>query len=1059
MALPDEETRIAPQGARSDEILQFDYVITRSNRILGALLKCANTPMKKPLLPVVLLLFVTLFCQGTRGIFTLGVDEGLSQGSVFDMVQDDQGFIWIATADGLNRYDGYNFRTYKNDPKDSLSLQHTHLRNLFKGKDALWITTSGTMELYRMDFVTGRIRKTAALYSDTGLDEVCPFKEDGDTLWLLASDHGIIKLNTITGKIIDTIPQPLEMFPVNFLMVYDSLNSAVRYIGDTSSALCSYFLNTGEFKRRSFIDEATGKDLLICGVTMDVEQKLWIGCTDAIICYDPISDQHEKYALPVQPGNVIPDLVISLIESQSGEMWCGTEYGALYVFDVKKKMFSEILPRGNSKTGSVFRTISLMMDRTQNLWVGTDPDGVKRIDTKRKPFNHTYRTPQDEKGLTSNFMKCFLQIDAEIYIGTFDGGINVLNRESGTYRYINGFPGKVAERPAITSMSIDSAGTIWVTTYQGIGIIEKGSNQLTRPELIVPNERVNRLANNAYVLPDQSIQIACPDGMIQLKKSGGAYEVIEYPITDHVEDILSDRNGNLWVGSSNGIHFLEKNASPADLKLIVTNIGRVKCIYQDVSGVIWASGNTGLNKIDPNSFHIIKTYSESDGMPNSFVYGILDDAEHNLWISTNKGISKFNPGDESFRNYSVSDGLQSNEFNTGAFYKSPDGELFFGGVNGFNHFYPKTISDNPFTPNCVITGFSVFDKPLVSDTVIERRKHIALDYTQNNILIEYTGLEFSDPLKNKYLYRMIGLDTNWTEAGKERFARFVNLDPGEYTFQVKASNNDGIWNVHPVDLRISITPPFWKTLSFIIGVTVIGVLLLVVSIRFYFRRKLKQKTKELELKQSVRVNAIFETEEKERKRIAGELHDGIGQLLSTAKLNVSGFGENIDPKYNVLYKNSLQLLDQACEEVRTISHNMMPGALIRMGLMTAVNEMIIKINDAGKIKVDFDTNLEERFDETIEISVYRIIQEALNNMVKHSQAKNIQLRLMKTANQIDVSITDDGKGFDVSRIAESKGLGWRNMYSRVEILRGSIEVDSAEGKGTSILIVIPIHKS
>ncbi len=1013
--------------------------------------------MKKHLLPVVMLLFVTLFCQGTRGIKNLGVDEGLSQGSVFDIVQDDQGFIWIATADGLNRYDGYNFRIFKNDPEDSLSLQHTHLRNLFKGKDALWITTSGSMELYRMDFITGRIRKMAALYSDNGIDEVCPFKEDGDTLWLLASDHGIIKLNTSTGEIIDTISQPLQFFPVDFLMVYDSINDVVRYMGDSSTALCSYFLNTHEFKRRSFIDESTGKDLLICGVTMDVDQILWIGSTDAILRYDPSTDQSEKYALPVQPGNPVADLVVSIIESGTGEIWCGTEYGALYVFDVKKKTFTEKFPRGSSKTGSVFRTISLMMDGSNNLWVGTDPDGLKRIDTKRKPFNHTYRRPQDESGLTSNFMKCFLQVDNEIYIGTFDGGINVLNREAGTYRYMNGFRGNIAERPAITSLSLDSSGRIWVTTYQGVGIIEKGSTQITRPELLVPNERLTIQANNACVLPDQSIQVACPNGMYQLKKSGNVYELLEYPITDHVEDILLDRNGNLWVGSSNGMHILKKNAPPSELKLTLTNLGRVKCIYEDSAGTIWAASNTGLHKIDPLNFQIIKSYSESDGMPNAFVYGILSDSEQNLWISTNKGISKFNPVAETFRNYSVSDGLQSNEFNTGAFYKSSSGELFFGGVNGFNYFFPEAISDNPFAPNCIITGFSVFDKPLVSDTIIERRKHVVLDYTQNNILIEYTGLEFSDPLKNKYLYRMIGLDTNWTEAGKERFARFVNLDPGEYTFQVKASNNDGIWSEQPLDLRISIAPPFWKTLAFIISVTVIGLLLLVVSVRYYFRRQLKSKTRELELKQSVRMNAVFETEEKERKRIAGELHDGIGQLLSTAKLNVSGFGENIDPKYSVLYKNSLQLLDQACEEVRTISHNMMPGALIRMGLMAAVNELIIKINDAGKIKVDFDTNLEDRFDETIEISVYRIIQEALNNMVKHSEANNIQVRLMKSENKLEVNISDDGKGFDVSRIAESKGLGWRNMYSRVEILGGTLDVDSVAGKGTSIKIEIPLQ--
>jgi signal transduction histidine kinase/ligand-binding sensor domain-containing protein len=1010
--------------------------------------------MKKFLLPVSMLLFIAIFCQRTSGVAHLGVDEGLSQGSVFDLVQDDQGFLWVATADGLNRFDGYNFKLFRSDPNDSASFLNAQLRGMYKGKTALWVVPSAKMELFRLDMLTQKVTKVYSYPSPSvRIKEMGVFYEEADTLWLLNSAAGVIKFNWHTNEVIKLFPEAVNAFPSANCMSFDSATSTLWYADVTNDIVYSFNIRNGQVRPQELRSPVSRELQDLTAIRYVRKNSVWLGSRNSICEFDPETEEFVHYVIPFNPDVV--DRVVAFSPVVNGQLWCGTERGNVYVFDLKKKTFSKREEASAGPDNLARRVIRFLLDRSDNLWVGTDPDGLLRIDLKEKPFHHTFHDKADPQSLRNNFTKCFLQKGNELYIGMYNNGVSVMNRETGRHRYINGFENSSATMPVVFSMTEDSAGRIWAATSQGVGILKPGDAFFTHPREVNSDKRMLISGNTIFALNARTFLVGGDTSSFQLSLRGNTCVLTALPLQSRIEKFYLDKDGNLWAGAGDGIYF-SKGGDPFGLKLILSSSGRGKCITQAENGTVWIGTENGLFRVDPATLLVTRSYTEPDGMPNNFVYGILEDKAHNLWISTNKGLSRFNPQTETFRNFSVSDGLQSNEFNTGAYYKNSEGEFFFGGVNGFNYFFPEEIADNPFAPQCVITGFSVFDQPLASDTAVEYRKHITLDHSQNNLLIQYTATEFTDPSKNRYRYRLAGLDTNWVDAGKERFARFIDVDPGDYIFQVKACNNDGLWNNTPMELRISVTPPFWATASFIISAVIIGLLLVILGIRFYFRRQLKLRTRELQLEQNVRMNAIFETEEKERKRIAGELHDGLGQLLSTARLNVSGFGETSDARNNVLFRNSLQLLDQACEEVRNISHNMMPGALIRMGLMTAVNELIIKINDTEKVTVHFDTNLETRLNETVEISVYRIVQEALNNMVKHSQAKNISLQLMRTTSSLEIRITDDGKGFDVSRIGESKGLGWKNMYSRVETLRGTIHIDSSPGKGTEIFITIPL---
>lgn len=993
------------------------------------------------------MLFLVVGSQEHRTIVRLGVDDGLSQGSVFDLVQDDKGFIWMATADGLNRYDGHGFDVYNTSSSDTFSFAFTRLRNILHTKDAIWTASSQTLIITRIDLLTGEVKQIFDFAEESGYGDACPVFLSGDTLWTIVSNQGLFAVSVSAGKIIHEFPEPANAFPANSVCWFDTSSRTLWYIGTAYTELCSFSIDRQTYTHRSFLTDS-GDSLGTYCLSHGEDGLLRIGSQECIIVYDPVSGERKINVLP--PVSGAPRILTAAYTANNGT-WCGTNDGYVYLLDELSGKFSLQCHPTETAQGVGHRIVSMMMDRSENLWVGTDPAGVMRIDTKQKPFNHTCFQNNNTTGLRSNFMKCFREIGNEMFIGTYDQGINVLNRKDGTYRYISG-PGD--NQPVIYNITSDSLGRIWAYTATGIAVAERGSSQLIVPQLTGHTFLLSsRIGTTIYAQRNGTILVGTRKGLFYMKPTGTTYAVDSTTLHANVECFFTDRNGNLWMGSSEGIYRSE-GSSPHDLKMIVSGTGLVKCIWQSKDGVMWAGTDHGLCKVNERNDGIARFYSEKDGMPNAFVYGVIGDDAGKLWLSTNKGLSRFDPETETFRNYSVTDGLQSNEFNTNAHYKTVDGELYFGGINGYNHFYPEAIQDNPYVPQSVITAFKIFDKEFPTDSAIGYKRHITVDYLNNNLLLEYTGLEFSDAERNNFRYRLLGLDTNWVEARDARFARFVNLDPGDYTFQLKAANNDGVWNNIPTELRITITPPFWQTTWFIVSAVVIGLLLIMITTRFYFRRQVHTQTREFSLKQSARMNAIIETEERERKRIAEELHDGLGQLLSTARLNISGVETTLPEKDAQLWKNSLTLLDEACSEVRSISHNMMPGALIRSGLIEAVNDLANKISDSGKIQVEFNTELEQRFPETVEIAVYRIVQEILNNMIKHSGADKITIDMNIVGDHLRLHIADNGRSFDVKTIRSSEGIGWKNIYSRVEILNGEIDVKSEKGTGTSVFLSV-----
>jgi signal transduction histidine kinase len=439
-----------------------------------------------------------------------------------------------------------------------------------------------------------------------------------------------------------------------------------------------------------------------------------------------------------------------------------------------------------------------------------------------------------------------------------------------------------------------------------------------------------------------------------------------------------------------------------------------------------------------------KRYLVKNGLPNNVVYGILTDDDGNLWMSTNNGLSSFNPAKNKFRNFDVNDGLQSNEFNHEAFAKDRDGRMYFGGVNGLNYFYPKDISTNPIAPNVVITDIKINNKTITGFSeyaslpkALYLTDSIRLPHDQNMIGFEFAALDFSAPMKNQYQYKLEGFNDNWINSYNTHTATYTNLDPGTYVFRVKGSNKDGIWNEDGASLTITILPPWYETWWF----RTLMVLTFLFAVYAIYRYRLQQ---------ALKLVAV-------RNRIATDLHDEIGSNLSNISI-FSNVAQQIDDnKKNVSLLKKISEYSQASQEsMSDIVWMINPDNDRFENIMTQMRRYAAEIFEALNCNfvISFDEklngiklNMDERK------NLYLIYKEAINNLAKYSGCSEVSIELKLYRGMINMVLKDNGKGFDLDAVG--KGNGLTNMRKRADMLKGRLTINTSPGKGTEIELNFP----
>jgi len=1025
----------------------------------------------------------------------LTIDDGLSQSIVQCMIQDRQGFMWFGTQDGLNRYDGYKFIVYKKDISVKNTLSNNNINCLYEDSEGdLWIGTAGG-GLCRYDRDKDSFENYISAEDDHNsvsnnrIRSVC--EDSFGNLWI-GTNGGLNKFSKKENKFFHYKNDSADQHSIrsnSIRSIYEDRDLNL-WIGTWGEGINKFERDTGRFV--SYKNKISNSDNSnrINSIYEDSKNNLWISSNDGLQLLDRQSGNIEEIKkIENDPDSLSDNFISQVFEDSNGTLWIGTREGGLNKFNFEKNAFTKYRHNRTDPNSIGNDTImSIYEDRSGIIWIGTFGEGLSKFSNHRKNIRHYYSMQGVKSSIGSNKIYCFCEDrNNDLWIGTVDSGLNKLNRKTGSFTYYKNDPNdnNSISSDRVTDVIEDRTGNLWIATSGG------GLNKFNSAKEKFISFKSNKDNNNSISFNtvislkedfDGIIWIGTLDG--GLNKFDPEKETFTHFMHDplnpesigsnKVRTLYIDSSGDLWLGLEFGglNKFNRESGTFTQYKNIVSDPdsisdNHVLTICEDSKGRLWiGTANGGLNYFERDK-NIFTKYSERHGLPNNSINGILEDDEGNLWISTNNGLSKFNPETGIFKNYDKRDGLQSNEFNPSAFLKLKSGEVIFGGINGFNIFYPSDITDNPYIPNVVFTDFLIFNKKIQageSDSILKKpifsEDEINLSYRESVFSFEFASLDFNIPGKNQYAYKMEGFDKEWVYSENRRFATYTNLNPGEYIFRVKGSNNDGIWNEAGSNMKITITPPFWKTLWFK-GFTLTAVAGVIGSV---YRNKLNQLNKDKKAQEEF-TRKLLVNQENDRKRIASELHDSIGHHLLITKNRLLLTEKNKDDTESILrdVHEVTDIISSTINDVKEISYSLHPYQIERLGLTKAIISIIDRVSKSTDIK--FISNIDQ-IDKLLipetEISLYRIIQECINNIVNHSCAEEvlINLSLNENENYISILINDNGKGFDIENVYENSdkhGFGLKGIKERVKLFNGKLEIQSSPETGTEFMVSVPIE--
>jgi signal transduction histidine kinase/CheY-like chemotaxis protein/ligand-binding sensor domain-containing protein len=1111
----------------------------------------------------------------------ISIEDGLSQSDVYCILQDSRGFMWFGTQDGLNRYDGYNFKVYKNDPENPHSISNNYVYSIYEDQSGtLWIGTDG-----------GGLNKF-----DRDKEQFLHYRNNPNNPRSLSHDYvrsiikdqsGVLWIGTYGGGLNKLVPGAKEGSPPSFIhyqtvpsdpyslsnnyvySIYED-RSGTLWVG-TDGGLNRLVPGAKEGSPPTFIryqtdpnDPHSLSNNYVYSIYEDRSGALWVGTDGGLNRLIPgVKEGSPPTFIRYQtdthnPHSLSHNKVMSIHEDQSDVLWIGTYGGGL----------NRLVPGAKEGSPPIFvryqnnlndphslsnnRVMSIYEDQSRVLWIGTDI-GLNKYDQEMKRFNLYQTKPNDPQSLSNDFVRPIYEDHAGVlWIGTYGGGLNkvVPGAFEGSpvafivYKNDPNNPDSLSN-DLVRSICEDKSGVLWIGTEGGLNKLVPGAKEGSPPTFIHyrtdadgPHSLSHNFVYSIYEDKSEVLWIGTEGGLNKLVPSdseGSPPTFIHYkndPDNPHslsnnfVYSIYEDRSGTLWIGTFGGglnkvvpsksegspptfIHYKNDPNNPNSLS---SNL--VLSIYEDKSGILWIGTGGGLNKLVPGDSEgsppTFIHYTEKDGLPNNKIYGILEDEHGNLWLSHNKGLSRFNPRAETFRNYNVEDGLQSDEFNGGSRYKSPKGEMFFGGINGFNSFYPDEIRENSYVPPVVITDFQIFNKSisigekaagrLILEKSITETEEIELSDKDRVISFEFAALHYASPDKNEYAYIMEGFEKNWNYAENRRFATYTNLPPGEYIFRVKASNNDGVWNEEGASLKITVNPPFWQTWWFR-SFGIMAVLLSIVTAYKTRTRTIRERGKQLEKRVEKRtielgtVNRELHQEITERKRLEKEAQaanlaksEFLARMSHEIRTPLNGiFGMTelaLDTKLKREQREYLETIKQSAESLMTIINDILDFSkiearkvefvLINFNLHECVYDTVSSLALlAHKKGLELACHVPPHVPDAVVGDPGRlrqIITNLVSNAIKFTEKGEVVVDVKiesQTEDEISLhfAVTDTGIGIpeskqrgifaafeqadsSMAREHGGSGLGLAITLQLVELLGGQIWIESRVGRGS-----------
>ncbi len=997
--------------------------------------------LKKVLYIIVILILgnTQVFGQDNDIFSSYGVDDGLPQSTIWSIVEDRHGFLWIGTSDGVCRFDGYNFTSYRNDPKDSNSILGGLYFRFYKDSSSnLWIISQNGISLYndvKDNFI--KIFTYEKEYPSPNYNSI--FGEDAQYIWAGISTYALIKIDKHTHKVVAIKDAGYANFSEFASWQSGFISKGKIWSAGSNTDCYVYDINTAKLNRipvpylykivdfnDSEVLAATFKELILFNKN-DLSYKT----IPFIFC--------QKSEGGVTDIFIESDSTIILTCPQ------GLFYVDTHSWKVTKCIQS--FTRGQKRSYKYLQCI--YKDISGNLWVGSNGDGLKKITAPYKRFKY-YSSFKE----TGNLVKAIYADNTNLYVGYFDNGLDIFNKQTGFIRNVPLLSPVSPQNNLYTITSLDSSHLLFNQSNENFlssYCLTDYTLSLLSPVIsrVLPNFR--ELANSYpfFLKNGNIIYTVLGEYLISLDVSSPTNiraEIVHQFSGNILVCAYKDSEGKIWVGALNGAFCIENETAK---KIALPEVVLVKTINEDAKGNIWVGTIRGIYVLD-NKGSILHYYSETNGLSNQFIYGILRDEDGNMWFSHNKGLSVYKSKTNTFRHYTKDDGLQSNEFNTGAYFKAADGELFFGGINGVNSFYPREIIDNPHAPKVVITSIQLFDQPLKTDTSYWNIHSLNFLYTQNSLSFEFAGIEFTNPLKNQYAYMMEGLDNDWINVGDKRFARYAALPPGNYTFKVKASNGDGTWQNTPTMIQITISPPFWQTIWFRLLCVLLLVGIITGIILLIQRQRHKRQIRAMELQQKIQL---------ERERISRDLHDNVGTQLSLISNNIEWVTHPLKVISEYEKSDKLQFVNNTARDIiSTLRETIWALNKEQISLEEFTDKLKAFTQKQLTIYPGIELDIIEDAKDTVilgpseALNLFRICQEAITNALKYANATKITIMFQSNGEKYKISIADNGKGFDTNLVNPALQNGLENMKYRAKDILGILEIRTGIGEGTTITV-------
>jgi len=1039
-------------------------------------------------------------------------EETLSQGSVYSICQDLSGYIWIGTKDGLNRYDGYNIKIYRNHPEDSSSISCNTINTIFNGADGyLWIGTSGgglnkydpvSDKFTRYVFKSGSNKYYGNILNDIVQDSL-------GNLWIGTFNDGLIKFNTETGiyeRFLPDLddPESISGDIINTIL----LDSKGRlWIGIEDNKLNLFIPETQTFKKFEYNAQHQSDKYgnSISSLIEDADCNIWIGTNYGgfIYKFDTGTEVFTNYREGFPGSNHC--FAFTGLDS----LWMGSNYSGLFLYEISNEI-SHIFISGTKKGELNYNTIRcLYNDRDGNLWIGTDGKGINLYSPNMKKFHIFMHKTSLSQGLSLCSVRA-IYVDDNDFL--WIGGYRISDEYEGfsridlsTHEIINYDPDGVVY---CILPDKDDKDILWLGT-EGQGIIKFNTKNFDAVRYYQNppfcQDSINGVNIYCMLYDDNGIvYIGTEKGLNIDNANTKTCTFYAHDPKDStsinlgsIKALYIDSEKNIWVGSDRGGFakfdpekkvFTRYMNSPEDKNSLSGN--NVNSFYEDSKGRFWIGTDRGLNLMDKTTGKFSKI-TVDDGLPNDVVYSTLEDENGDLWLSTNMGLCKFNADTREFVIYDKNDGLPANEFNSTAYFKDNDGRMFFGGTNGLVSFYPSEILQNKILPQALITSYFIDNIETQPDSIISLKQRLIIKPDENIIGFEISAMCFLNPEKCEYKYKLENFMDKWIDLGNKRMISFTNLDPGKYNLLIKSSNNDGIWNDKPTKLQIEVLPHFYETLVFklIMALLIIGVILII----YYGRiRIIRQQKEKLKIQVLQRTNELSESNKKLHIAITtkDKLYSIIAHDLKSPFNSLMGFSDLLIENWKTMEDSELieifKILKKTSSSTYDLLVNLLEWSQFQSGYIEynpqkcdfneILNNALSQLKGQASCK---NISLKTEFEEDLYIYVdvlmiNSILRNLISNAIKFTpKSGHIEISVIKQKEFISCCIHDNGVGIskevqqsifstgdNISRIGtdgeKGTGLGLILCKEFIQKSHGTISVESEVGEGSKFTFTLPL---